>query len=237
MAAKSKLIRVTGIKNVDTLISVYNDAGIKTAALFDNRMAYTYELSVPLKTLDLTINNPAKFAYQLKINEVQSHGINIPNANAGGDMAGNLARMTGISVSAGAAANRTGKFQQILGLNIHWQNSYFNKKGLCIIYLKIMKGLKIIIIKQTLFAFLFCIAISADAQKLPTEQQVSLRAPAGLKIDGKATEWDNKFQAYNHHTDFYYTIANDDNNLYLIVQANEPAIIKRILKGGIALLP
>jgi len=35
MAAKSKTIRVAGIKSVDTLISVYNTDGIKTAELFE----------------------------------------------------------------------------------------------------------------------------------------------------------------------------------------------------------
>jgi len=102
MTDKSKMIRVSGIKNVDSLISVYNEDGIKAAALFDNKMIYTYELAISLKNLDLSLNNPVNFAYQLKINEVMQHGINIPNANSGGDAAGNLARMTGISVSANA---------------------------------------------------------------------------------------------------------------------------------------
>jgi len=77
------------------------------------------------------------------------------------------------------------------------------------------------------------IAFAASAQKLPTVQQVSLRAPVDIKIDGKATEWNNKFQAYNHSTDLFYTISNDDDNLYLAVQSPEQDIIKRILNGSI----
>ncbi len=99
-----------------------------------------------------------------------------------------------------------------------------------------MRELNITTIKQVLFVFLSCIlSFTAIAQKLPSVQQASLHAPANVKIDGKATEWNNKFQAYNRHTEFYYTLANNDNNLYLIVQATIPDVIKRILNGGVSL--
>ena len=58
----------------------------------------------------------------------------------------------------------------------------------------------------------------ANAQKLPNVQQASLRAPENVKVDGKPTEWGDKLQAYNKATDVFYTIANDYNNLYLIIQ-------------------
>src|ERR1022692_4097643 len=74
---------------------------------------------------------------------------------------------------------------------------------------------------------------TANAQKLPNIQENSLRAPEGIKIDGNATEWGNKFQAYNHATDIFYTIANDDDNIYLFVQATDPDIISRITSRGI----
>jgi len=75
---------------------------------------------------------------------------------------------------------------------------------------------------------------SAMAQKLPTTQQGSLRTPSNLKIDGRATEWNNTFQAYNHAVDLFYTIANDDENLYLIVKAAKPRIVEKILHVGVA---
>ncbi len=40
-------------------------------------------------------------------------------------------------------------------------------------------------------------------RKLPNVQQVSLRAPANINIDGKTTEWNNRFQAYNDTTHVY----------------------------------
>jgi len=71
------------------------------------------------------------------------------------------------------------------------------------------------------------------AQKLPNVQQGGLYAPAKVAIDGKTDDWGNKFRAYNHATDIYYTIANSDARLYLIVQATDPAVINKIIGGGI----
>ncbi len=95
--------------------------------------------------------------------------------------------------------------------------------------------MKIITVKLALLALFFAGAVIANAQKLSNVQQTSLRAPADIKIDGKATEWDNKFQAYNKATDIAYTLSNDDERLYLIVQAKYRDVIDKILRGGITL--
>jgi hypothetical protein len=76
-------------------------------------------------------------------------------------------------------------------------------------------------------------AFIAEAQKLPAIQQVSLRAAADVKIDGKALELNDTFQALNHNCDIYYTMSNDDTNLYLTIQVTYPDVIRRILNGGI----
>jgi hypothetical protein len=90
--------------------------------------------------------------------------------------------------------------------------------------------------KNVLTCLFLISSIAAYAQKLPAVQQLSVRAPANIKIDGKATEWNNKFQANNKATDVYYTLSNDDKNLYLTVQAIFPDVIKRILNGGITFI-
>ena len=77
--------------------------------------------------------------------------------------------------------------------------------------------------------------ISASAQKLPTVQPVSFKAPNNLKIDGKTDEWNNKFQAYNNNIDAFYTLANDDNNLYLVISAQDEVAAKKIIGAGIVL--
>ncbi|MXV17028.1 hypothetical protein [Hufsiella ginkgonis] len=76
------------------------------------------------------------------------------------------------------------------------------------------------------------VAVSSFAQKLPDQQEVSLRPPANIKIDGKATEWP-AFQAYNKSTSLFYTITNDDDNLYLAVQSTNSGITNKIMRGGL----
>jgi hypothetical protein len=80
------------------------------------------------------------------------------------------------------------------------------------------------------------IPFAANAQKQPNVQQSSLRTPGDIKIDGKATEWNDQFQAYNHATNLFYTITNDDDDLYLIIQATKPRIIEKILAVGVTLI-
>src|SRR5688572_11269819 len=73
---------------------------------------------------------------------------------------------------------------------------------------------------------------STSAQKLPAVQQVSIRAPANVKIDGKATEW-GQMKAYNKPTELNYTVANDDKKLYLVVQTDVSNVYNRISNGGL----
>ena len=80
---------------------------------------------------------------------------------------------------------------------------------------------------------LFLTTAITNAQKLPVLQQGSMRAPAMVKIDGKATEWGDKFEAYNKATDVFYNIANDDDNIYLVIKATDVGIINKIIKGRV----
>jgi len=87
--------------------------------------------------------------------------------------------------------------------------------------------------KKIIPVILFSIAfLNTHAQTLPKVQEASLRAPDNIKIDGKPTEWNNQFQAYNTATDLFYTIANDDQNLYLVIQAKKPLSISKIGQRG-----
>jgi len=74
--------------------------------------------------------------------------------------------------------------------------------------------------------------IAANAQKLPAVQLTGLRAPDNIKIDGKPTELTH-FQAYNKLLHIFYTIANDDNNIYFILQATDAHDIEKVLSGGV----
>jgi hypothetical protein len=79
------------------------------------------------------------------------------------------------------------------------------------------------------------IATFASAQKLPNIQKESVRAPANIKIDGKAAEWDNKFKAQNSATELFYTMSNDDENLYITIQTKLRDITQKIMLGGISI--
>ncbi len=70
---------------------------------------------------------------------------------------------------------------------------------------------------------------------MPNVQQASVKAPVNIKIDGKANDWGNKFEANNSNTDLLYTLANDDKKLYLVAQTTSPIVMSRIASGGIKL--
>ena len=70
-ALQSKEIKIKGMLSIaDTLISVYNDVGIKAALLFDNKKACTYELAIPLKYLELVSSRSDSFEYHVILNGV-----------------------------------------------------------------------------------------------------------------------------------------------------------------------
>lgn len=98
-----------------------------------------------------------------------------------------------------------------------------------------MKTISITKLKGLLLPSIFAGILTATAQKLPNKQETPVFAPANVKIDGKTTELGDKFQAYNKATELFYTIANDNENLYLTVQATEPLIARKIIAGGLTL--
>ncbi len=88
--ATSKEIRVSGFKDItDTLISIYNEHSIKAAISYDAKGNYQYETAIPLKLLNLSVDNPKEFAYNVKVN-----GRQLPNFDrqefAGNGGGGNL---------------------------------------------------------------------------------------------------------------------------------------------------
>jgi hypothetical protein len=88
---------------------------------------------------------------------------------------------------------------------------------------------KIISIVLVVLAF-----TTAKSQKLPNKQEVSVKAPANVKIDGKIAEWGD-FKAYNSATGLFYTLANDEQNLYMILKAGDERVRDKIFGGGISL--
>lgn len=89
--------------------------------------------------------------------------------------------------------------------------------------------------KTITLTLLLFISLIAVGQKLPKVQENSLRAPANIKIDGKTTEWNDQFQAYNSGPELFYTISNDDDNLYLTIKATNKLVVRKIIAGSITL--
>lgn len=91
-----------------------------------------------------------------------------------------------------------------------------------------MKRSIVKVLKRSTAILILSGASIAQAQKLPKVQTTGIKAPVDIKIDGKPTEW-TQFEAYNNATDFYYTFSNDNDNLYLAVQATDYRIIQKLL--------
>ena len=73
--AGMKEFSVTGVKEItDTLVSIYNTYGIKTAITFDAKGNLSYELAVPLKLLELNAGQPTELAYNIKLNGLERGG-------------------------------------------------------------------------------------------------------------------------------------------------------------------
>jgi hypothetical protein len=82
---------------------------------------------------------------------------------------------------------------------------------------------------------LTAITLFANAQKQPQIQEGSVRAPDNIKIDGKLSEWINTpdLQAHNAADRIFYTVSNDDNNLYLTVRGQGNFVSEKILTDGL----
>jgi hypothetical protein len=76
---------------------------------------------------------------------------------------------------------------------------------------------------------------TAHGQKLNNIQEGSIPAPANIKVDGKLLEWSNGLQAYNKATQLYYTLANNNQTLFLVIQSTDQSNNRKIIAGGISL--
>ncbi|MHB8206545.1 hypothetical protein [Mucilaginibacter sp.] len=88
--------------------------------------------------------------------------------------------------------------------------------------------------RSVLVVMLISLCSTLKAQKTPGIQIGSVWAPATVKIDGKLTEWGETLKAYNKNVQLWYTIANDDKNIYLAIKSTDLDNNNKILAGGIS---
>ncbi len=88
--SSAKEIKVLGFKDMDdTLISIYNEYGIKVAIGYDTLGNYSYELAIPLKVLGISPDSIKEIAYNIKVNGLQVNmGGAFKGLAAGGDNGG-----------------------------------------------------------------------------------------------------------------------------------------------------
>ncbi|MNK24635.1 hypothetical protein D3C87_429460 [compost metagenome] len=85
-----KEIKVKGFNITDSLISIYNEYGIKAVAKMDEQKAYFCEIAIPLAALEVAVNDKKEIAYQIKLNGRQGGDFTQrSNSGAGGFGGGN----------------------------------------------------------------------------------------------------------------------------------------------------
>ncbi|RZA02076.1 MAG: hypothetical protein EOP47_08275 [Sphingobacteriaceae bacterium] len=87
--------------------------------------------------------------------------------------------------------------------------------------------------KTTIILLLASISLSAYAQKTTNIQEAAVWAPENVKVDGKLTEWNDTFQAMNKSVQLFYTVSNDDKNLYLTIRSNTQQAGNKLVAGGL----
>lgn len=84
-------------------------------------------------------------------------------------------------------------------------------------------------------SILFVASLNLQAQKVTNIQETAVWAPESIKVDGKLNEWNDSFQSMNKATQLYYTISNDDKNLYLVFKSANLNAGNKIVAGGLNL--
>ncbi len=97
-------------------------------------------------------------------------------------------------------------------------------------YPRIMKY-KFLIISLFLSVF-----VRSDIAFSKKKEETNRWANHPIKIDGKIDDWNDSLVSYNNDTKFYYTISNNNENLYLAIKSTNSADVRRIFAGGISFL-
>ncbi|GAB1463778.1 hypothetical protein [Pedobacter sp.] len=83
--AAVKEIKVSGFPAIaDSLISIYNEYGIKVVAKIDEQGAYVSEMAIPFSMLGLSLGEKNELAYQIKLNGRPNTGNFVSRTNVGG---------------------------------------------------------------------------------------------------------------------------------------------------------
>ncbi|WP_131537400.1 hypothetical protein [Pedobacter nototheniae] len=87
------------------------------------------------------------------------------------------------------------------------------------------------LIKITFPMMLVVLGFTAYAQE--TESNMRMLKP--FKADGISNEWNEPLNEFNSDTKLAFALANDDQNLYIVIESLDPETTMKVLSGGITL--
>lgn len=106
---QAKEIKIRGFKNTtDTLLSIYNEYGVKAFANIEKDNSFFYEVAIPLEALGLSTAAPKEFAYNIKINGLQFNGFDGGGGGRGGFEGGGGGGGTVVFSGGGGGGGRGG---------------------------------------------------------------------------------------------------------------------------------
>jgi len=84
---------------------------------------------------------------------------------------------------------------------------------------------------------IFLLILSLISGRLLYAQEVeeNIRMVKPFKADGVSNEWNEPLNEYNDATKLAFALANDDKNLYIIIESLDPQTTFSVLRGGITL--
>ncbi|KIO76319.1 hypothetical protein TH53_15290 [Pedobacter lusitanus] len=94
--------------------------------------------------------------------------------------------------------------------------------------------------KKTLLSLLLFAGITGIhqglyAQKTDPDADVNLWVQQPVKVDGISAEWHEPLNNYNTETKLAFALANDQQNLYLIIESTDEITTRRLMSGGLTL--
>lgn len=120
--ATVKEIKQQGFTNInDSLISIYNEYGIKAAASFDNEGNIFIEYAIPFYMLNIVYNDVKEIAYQIKLNG-RGAGVN------GVAVRNNMGTGQGRGNNSGNSTVRSGNNQELMSVTDFWGKYVLHKK-------------------------------------------------------------------------------------------------------------
>ncbi|MGY0040804.1 hypothetical protein [Pedobacter sp. NJ-S-72] len=94
--------------------------------------------------------------------------------------------------------------------------------------------------KKTILSLLLFTSITAIhpalyAQKTDPDADVNLWVQQPVKVDGVSDEWHEPLNNYNTETKLAFGLANDQQNLYLIIESMDDATTRKLMSAGLTL--